>query len=69
MSFLLDPGDSLGTPSGTGPLGNPEGTGVTWSDPGAVEGSPSSSDDGTLGSGGTFPGGSTGGIEDGTGSR
>ncbi len=32
----LDPGDPLLTPAGTGPLGHPVGTGISWGDPGNV---------------------------------
>jgi hypothetical protein len=61
----LDPGPNLTTPSGTGPLGRPNGNGDTWGDPGAA--SPTITD-GTE-SNATQSSGFGQGIQDGSGSR
>ncbi|HEY3945740.1 MAG TPA: hypothetical protein VGL78_10970 [Solirubrobacteraceae bacterium] len=34
MTAVLDPGESLATPEGSGRLGHPVGNGRTWGDPG-----------------------------------
>lgn len=61
---LLDPGEDLDTPEGTGRLGAPDGNGDTWSEPGSGNATPS---DGVVDAG-TTDGGAAG-IQDGTGSR
>ncbi len=66
----IDPGESLGTPGGTGPLGTPEGDGLTYGDPGtSADPGNSTTADGTEGGSDAMSTGGTSGTEDGTGER